>query len=407
MFPLRQPAAWRERVRRRAVRRAALFVACWLACAPALSAMPLEADAEADRAYTQALAALKEGRWVQAELMLERTLMFNPDHAEARLELAGLLALGGREGAARALIESLIADPRTSNDHRERLRAMLARRPASPLAGLDLRPATGLTIAEVFTGWTRNPLARADLSQLTLTFPEGSIALPVDQRVRSGLIYGLAVQRIWAQGLSLEAGAQRLDGSDAGTAHRFALSGRLPAEGRPSLAPRWLLQTQRALDGNVRHTLALSTAGTSWRVSGGIFTEPDLARDGVYARIEHVRSLRPGLRGSVFAGLEHAMDGVTGYWRVGAALGWEPMPRWSVLGQAMQHRDFSGYSPWLQEGARRSMHSLDLAVERSWQPAGPEWDLLVRAHLSRRWSNLALFGYRDGGIQVTIRRRWP
>jgi hypothetical protein len=53
------------------------------------------------------------------------------------------------------------------------------------------------------------------------------------------------------------------------------------------------------------------------------------------------------------------------------------------------------------------MQSLDLAVERSWQPAGPEWELLARAHLSQRWSNLALFGYRDAGIQVTIRRRWP
>ena len=50
----------------------ALFALC-LAGASALAAAPLGAEAEAGRAYEEALSALKDGRWVQAELLLERT----------------------------------------------------------------------------------------------------------------------------------------------------------------------------------------------------------------------------------------------------------------------------------------------------------------------------------------------
>lgn len=382
----------------------ALFALC-LAGASALAAAPLGAEAEAGRAYEEALSALKDGRWVQAELLLERTLMFNPDHAEARLELAGLLALGGRQESARALVDSLIADPRTSDAHRERLRMMLAHPPRA-YGGIGLQPDRPVWVAEGFAVWTRNPLARADLSQLTLTFPEGSISLPVDQEVRAGVISGLSVQRLTPNGISVDASVQRLGGSDSGAAHRLSVSGRLPLEGGFSRAPRWLLQTQQALDGNVRHTAALSGADAAWRLSGGLFSEPDLARDGLYLRLEHVHQLRRGLRVSAFGGLEHPMDGVTGYWRAGAALSWEPWSDWSMFAQAILHRDFSGYSPLLEGGARRAMHSLDLALEHSWRPMGAGWQLLARAHVSRRWSNLSLFEYRDAGFQLSIRHRW-
>ncbi len=385
---------------------AVCLLAVWLLAAPWGAGAAAEPDREADRAYAEALTALKDGRWVQAELMLERTLMFNPDHAEARVELAALLALGGRAESASALIQSLIADPRTSEAHRSRLRALMMRTAAGPTGDLAPDSNRSVLLAEGFVAWTRNPLARADLSQLTLTFPEGSVSLPVDQRVRSGVISGLAVQRISPQGLSIDAGVQRLEDSDTGSAYRLAFSGPVPVDVPAVPTSRWLLQTQRALDGNVRHTAAVSSSGAVWRLSGGVFLEPELSRDGLFFRVERTRPLGQGLRASVFGGLEHPFGGVSGYWRMGAALAWQPRPAWSVLGQAMMHRDFSGYSPWLESGARRRMHSLDLAVERYWQPMGPDWQVVARAHLSRRWSNLALFEYQDTGLQLSLRRRW-
>ena len=389
-----------------ALRCLACLLVCCLLGAPGAAHAAVDAEGEADRAYAEALSALKDGRWVQAELMLERTLMFNPDHAEARLELAGLLALGGRAESAAALIESLIDDPRTSEAHRSRLRVLMTRAAAGATASIAPESARPLVLAEGFVAWTRNPLARADLSQLTLTFPEGSVSLPVDQRVRAGVISGLAVQRFSPQGLSIDASVQRLSASDLGTAYRLAFSAPISGFQDAGGTIRWLLQTQRALDGNVRHTAALSSAGPAWRLSGGLFLEPELSRDGMYLRLERTQSLGSGLRASVFGGLEHSFDGLTGYWRAGAALAWAPRPAWSVLGQAMLHRDLSGYSPWLENGARRSMQSLDFAVERNWQPMGPDWQLVARAHLSRRWSNLALFAYQDAGLQLSLRRRW-
>jgi hypothetical protein len=382
----------------------ALALLCVLATAGAAGQ---NADEEARLAYEQARQALQAGQWVQAELLLERSLMFNPDHAEARLELAALLARTGRASAARALVATLIEDPRTPDAHRLRLRAMLEQ-PSAARAGVgDALPQdTVVVIGETFVAWTRNPLARADLSQLTLTFPEGSITLPVAQELRSGVLAGLSVQRIAPQGLSVDASVQHLWGSGAETAHRFGLSGRLPqAEGAP-VRLRWLAQTQRAHDGQDRHTLALSAAGTAWRVSAGLFQEPELSRDGLYLRLERLLELRPTLQASVFAGAEQVTDEGTGFWRAGAALAWAPSPGWTLLGQASLHRDFSGYSPWLRDNAPRRMHSLDLALERAWQLAGPDWQFLARVHGSRRWSNLELFGYRDAGLQLSLRRRW-
>jgi hypothetical protein len=77
---------------------ALLALAC--AAAPALHAkqaaqnpgQAAKARQQADAAFAQALQALQQRQWLQAELLLERTLMFYPAHAEALLQLALLLA---------------------------------------------------------------------------------------------------------------------------------------------------------------------------------------------------------------------------------------------------------------------------------------------------------------------------
>ena len=48
----------------------------------------------------------------------------------------------------------------------------------------------------------------------------------------------------------------------------------------------------------------------------------------------------------------------------------------AVMVQGALHRDFSGYSPLLENDARRSMQSLSTAVERVWQPAAAGWQVV-------------------------------
>ena len=96
-----------------------------LAAAASEAADNAEAAAQAQAAYQQALQALEQQQWTQAELLLERVLMFQPEHAEALLQLATLLAQRDRLETAQALIGVLLHDPRTPPAHRRHLQALL------------------------------------------------------------------------------------------------------------------------------------------------------------------------------------------------------------------------------------------------------------------------------------------
>ena len=80
---------------------------------------------EAAAAYTQALQSMEQQQWTQAELLLERVLMFQPENAEAMVQLAQLLAQRGRSESAQAIIQALLQDARTPVPQRERLQALL------------------------------------------------------------------------------------------------------------------------------------------------------------------------------------------------------------------------------------------------------------------------------------------
>jgi len=66
----------------------------------AACAAPVAPEAEAEQAFAQAMRSLEGGEWARAELLFERSLMLNPEHAAARLELA---ALPGPSRSARRL----------------------------------------------------------------------------------------------------------------------------------------------------------------------------------------------------------------------------------------------------------------------------------------------------------------
>lgn len=375
-----------------------------------MAAPPLDTDTEASQAYQQAVAALQAGQWTQAELLFERSLMLDPDHVEARLELAGLLAHRGRLEAAHALIDSLIEDPRTPDRHRERLLTLRAstERPSQAETVLPAQPAAW--VSDTFVSWSRNPLARSDARELTLTLPEGNVTLPVTQNVRPAGMIGLALQRAVPDGLVVDASAQRIGGQEHWQAARLALSGPLPAPTLPSgsdpLQTSWTWQSRRTLDGVDRHSIGLKLGRQDWHLTAGGFTEPTLQRQGQLLLAEFTVLQQARWQVNTYAEAEHAVSGVPGHVRLGLAAAWAFAPNWLALGQAGAQRDLRSYSPWLLNGAPRHMQTAYLALERSWQPAGQPWEFAVRAHLSQRWSNISLFDYGDSGLQFSWRRHW-
>ena len=383
----------------------ALAVAAATAAAP-----PLDAEAEAGQAYQQALAALQGGQWTEAELLLERCLMLDPEHAVARLELAGLLAQRGRLEAAQALIDSLIDDPRTPQSHRERLlvlRASALRRLEA--AALPEAPRAAWT-AEIFVSWSRNPLARSDARELTLTLPEGNVTLPVTQNVRPAGMVGLALQRSIPGGLLVDVSAQHVLGQEHRQASRLALVGPLAElsvqDEMEPLQTSWTLQSRRGFDEVDRHSVGLVLRRQRWRLTAMGFVEPKLAREGQQVLAEYVVVQQPEWQILARAEAEHAARAYPGYARLDLEGGWAFAPHWLALAQASAQRDLRSYSAWLENGAPRHMQTAYLALERRWQPASQPWQLAVRAHLGQRWSNISLFDYRDAGLQLSWRHHW-
>jgi thioredoxin-like negative regulator of GroEL len=99
----------------------------------------LQPEIEALQAFDQARTEINNQRYDRAEILLERVLMLHPENAEARIELAMLMARRGHNDGAQALVQSLLDDPRTEPDQFKALAALLqsmkkrAGQPGQPL----------------------------------------------------------------------------------------------------------------------------------------------------------------------------------------------------------------------------------------------------------------------------------
>lgn len=372
----------------------------------ARAAPPLDPQAEAVKALDEALGAIRAGQLSVAELLLERSLMLDPELADARLELAGVLAQRGAVAEARALIQSLIDDFRTPDGHRARLLAMLEQTErARAAAGSARSPRSPEVRAEVFGGWTRNPFARADLQQLTLTFPEGRVTLPVAQKASPAGLHGIAIQRVSPDGWGLEAGALAVAGAESDQSFRIGLSGPLPGSPVPGGLLQWSVQAIKGLGGSDRYAAGLSWSQRHWRISGGRYGEPYLGRQGAYLRLERFWDPHPRVQSLAYLDAERASSGPPSFGRAGAILAISLTQTWKILMHASLQHDLTGYSPLLESGAPRAMRAFTAVIEKAWVPA-PTWELKARLNLGRRWSNLELFEYRDLGAQLVLARRW-
>lgn len=382
-----------------------LLAAGLLAASSALAGPDFErSQSELVQCFERGRESLDSRQWAQAELWLERCLMLDADHAQARLELAILLAQRGSLTVAKALIASLVDDPRTPPGHRERLQSLLAIAPA-----VDHKPASTEAVwsSEATVAWSRNPLARSDARDITLTLPDGYISVPIAQDVRPAGQLGLTVQRTAPGGLSLDASLQSITGSESLQAGRVSLAGPLawpdPKTGGGVLG--WYVQSRRSYDGAMRNGAGMTRAWDGWQMTVGWFAEPTLSRSGPYVWLERSGSIASGVQAQVFLEAEQSAHGVPGHVRFGLSSAWSPAPRWTGLLQASVQHEFGGYSALLENGAARSLQHLYLALERSW-PVAAESELAIRLQVGRRWSNISMFDYRDAGMQAAWRTRW-
>ena len=385
--------------------RRALGVLLVLGLGAACAATDEDGPAEAEKAFLQAMLVMETGQWAQAEVHLERCLMFEPEHAECRLQLAILMAQRGRTDSARLLIESLIDDPRTPQAHRGRLQALLGNLAAVPPvasgATLTARPPTQ-TAAEITLGYVRNPFARANIDELTLTLPGGDLTLPVLQNVKPAPVLGLTVRHAVLNEWGFEASVQQFGEPEPRSAGRVWLYRDTVISAQPV---RWSGYYIRSIDGTSRQAVGVTVPRAQWRLLAGAFNEPEAHRGGLSARLEHAWAPTPTVWTVAFGEVEHTTYGRAGYGGAGFYAQWVPAARWMVAGQINALRDLAGYSPWLSNNETRQMYTANAAVEHFWD-VDADWRLLGRAYIGQRWSNIALFGYKDAGILFSLQRYW-
>ena len=378
-----------------------------------------QARQQADAAFAAAMQALLQQQWVQAELLLERTLMFYPAHAEALLQLALLLAQGGDPDSAMALIHVLLDDPATPQAHRERLQTLLGNARAWSLAATAHRlpaQAPPRTVVGWGLSYSRNPLAATQASELVLTLPQGDITVPLDRRNGEGAVGQLQLYHRWTGGLELQATARASNATNAHQAGQFTLVGPL---GEGASAPLyWSLASQQSLDGARRHAASLLWQAASGAPGSageppvsfglGVFDEPQSSRHGWTVRVQKVWPGAPtaARQGLAWAEYEHALGVSPSALRAGWQGQWELAPRWLLHAAGTVQTDSAGYSPLLANNKPRRIFTGSLVLERPLDFALAGGQLALNLHWSQRWSNLPLFAWKDYGLGLQWQRQW-
>jgi hypothetical protein len=395
-------------------------------------------EAQAQAAYEAALAALAQQQWGQAELLLERALMFQPEHTQALLQLATLLAQRDRLESAQALIAMLLQDPRTPPAHRRQLQALLdstrspfllnAQATATGSSSETLRP-PGRTQLLFSLGHSRNPLGVTSATQLTLTLPEGPVALPLATQARATAVASLALHHQTPSGFEIYAQSQTTALPQARSASRFAIAGPLGLPGH-----LWSLSTQTTLDGTTRQSAALiktlansptlasqaadaqpatspapaapAAQFTTTQLTASLWREPNLGRSGWLLRAQRNFLPHASIPITTWGEYEHSGQGAPNALRSGVQASAALAPRWHLQSLLQAQADTSGYSPLLKNNAPRRLLSLQAELEYRWPEPLLGGQASASVYATRRWSNLPLFAWQDGGLRLAWLRQW-
>ncbi|MBS7349121.1 MAG: tetratricopeptide repeat protein [Comamonas sp.] len=413
--------------------------------------------------HTQVQEHVRQGQWLQAELLLERILLLRPNDAQAILRLAQVLASQERWGSARALLRALQQDERTSAAQQQVLEhllqsgmASLSTHPhslapaaspsaSSPYGGNYLAQTDSPSPADsrstelsIGLGYSRNPLMRPSARQLELTLPQGNITLGLQERPSAATSGYMHLYRRWASGLELMASIQPTDHPSAHSSTRFALAGPLATNLSTKGHWRWSLGTQRSIDNSQRHIASLhwtippaasgaeagSTTAASALYTFSLLQDHPGKRKALLLRAytglgPWLTPLlgplgQPGLlHASTWLEYEHRPGSSTSGQQPSALRGawqmhWQPYPQspWTVQAWLQAQNDVQGYSPLLAHGRKRRLLTSYLAWQYQWPQAwaGGQWSTSL--YHSRRWSNLPLFAWNDYGISLGWQKAW-
>lgn len=393
------------------------------------TAAPLQPDLEALQAFDLASEEIKNHRFDRAEILLERVLMLQPEHAEARIELALLMAGRGHQDGAQALLQSLIDDARTDPMQAQELKNLqdFIRQGKRPDLGLSpyalnaparwyahtrapnrAAPHQASWRGEISLGLSSNPLARTAAQAITITLPDGPLSLPLTPAERAGTLAGANLSRTTDTG-GFELALQGTNVAGASAASRAVVWSRLPLAAWP-FTENWppvlaYAQIQRGLDGQHRAQTGLTAIHGQQKYSLSNYHEYSTQDHGVIWRLEHHQPRWLGA--DWFASVErsHSATGPQAYWRAAVAGEYPVGEQAKVSFQFIKQTDTYEYSSLLENGAHRNFRSLHVAYEQQ-HPLEGEKTFVWRVFTGERQSNLSLFAYKESGFQLSLVNKW-
>lgn len=389
------------------------------------------------------------GRHAQAALLLEQALLLDPQRAGAQIDYAEALAALGDNASAAALLRDVAARPDVPAPLRpqleRRLSAVDALQRMDALAAMSAR-----TGARAWTtdGWQGTGTLALKLGRdsnlnsaptreaLTLTLPGGDAVLLLADRFRPRA----------AAAARLEAGGQWIRPLQGGAALQFYGDARL--RDSPAASDTRYRQVQAGGAWSQSITGGYATVGASasqlrfggaelyralrlsasrdWRVSlPAGDCRPSLGAEGESRRYPTAAELEGRFLG-LSAGLAcnvgvdrlvlaarggqdaaHAQAGRPGgdQRQIDLRLVWSRPIGGGRLGADLlwyRQQDAGGYSPLLQNGARRRLNRASLNLEYSY-PIAPGWALLASLEGLAQRSNLELFDLSGRAFYIGLR----
>lgn len=440
---------------------AALAAATWPRSAQAQAALLrlMEVAAEACNGDAMFLAALG-GAWLevgdakQALLRLERALLLNPDLLSAQADHAlALAALGepvAREELVRAWQGRTDVPPvlwKRLNDPAPRL----ARGATQAAPGQADAPAAGwvqLREIQLLAGYENNLAQSPRLSELTITPPDGTITLPLARPLEPRAGGAALLDMTWQGAISpsvtrtflvgIQASARHAPGDSDTDWHSVRLGlGAYQTTGEW----RWQIQGRAQYAGG-----ALTEDSRLWRLGLGaegpagncsqrwyVETEDRRYRDfpindtqvagvaaSMFCAVPGLRTWTLGL--SVAWGQDRARSGQRpGGDQQKSGVGVRMLANLGRNGRAgnpwfldaqwrySHSQDEEGYSPLLENNARRSTKTQQLVLELTgpwFELAADRAESVIQVLVSREKSNLAVFSFNAASIYGGLRYKW-
>jgi len=369
------------------------------------------------------------GRPQAAADQLERALLLAPELMGARIDYADALAAKGEVAAARDLLQQVLRRPDLPAASAESIKQRLAQ--SEPLLW---RKEGSVTL---WMGHDSNLNSATRASDLALTLPGGELVLPLNGQSRAqggtSQIVEAAGQAILpfdqGQHLHLYADlAQRHSPSqiETDTDYRqinIAALWRRPWDAQGSETSVSLGYSDLAYDPQQRyHNLRLILARDWAQVPPcRPLLGADLERRS-YPGNQQLNNHYLGVQGGVACGLAIPVKLLVGAGREIAEANRPGGDAWRLDARLLAHRplgpglieadllytlqrDDDGYSPLLDNGARRRMQRLAARLEYQ-QALAPGWQGLLTLEASRQYANLALFDIRGQAIHLGLRWRW-